>query len=167
MELRTTTPDMVPDARASAHRTLERWLRQISRDAQFRRLQRLWAAQPCRRFLRLPASEGLEAWFIGWPGGSVAPLHDHGRASGVVSVVSGRLVESFQRPGRHGWQERDWRAGERLELAPGVRHEVRNPGATIAYSVHVYAPRLECMTFYARTAEGGMQPIRMEHASQW
>jgi len=167
MELRTTTPDALPEARPSARRVLEHWLWQIPRDAQFRTLQQLWAAQPCRRFLRLPTTEGFEAWFIGWPGGSVAPLHDHGQASGVVGVLSGRLIESFHRPGLEGWQERTWRAGQRLELASGVCHEVRNTGTRIAYSVHVYTPRLERMTFYDRTSEGGMQPIRVEQASQW
>jgi predicted metal-dependent enzyme (double-stranded beta helix superfamily) len=167
MDLRITTLDMPLDRQASARRVLEQWLRHIPRDAQFARLQRLWAAQSCRRFLRLPTAEGLEAWFIGWPGGSLAPLHDHGSAAGVVGVLSGRLIESFQRPGLDGWQERDWRAGQRLELASGLCHEVRNAGTQIAYSVHVYAPRLERMTFYDRTVEGGIRPIRVEHASQW
>jgi predicted metal-dependent enzyme (double-stranded beta helix superfamily) len=167
MELSITTCDRRPAERPRARRTLEHWLWHIPRDARFGTLQQIWAAQPCRRFLRLPTIGGFEAWFIGWPGGSLAPLHDHGGASGVVGVLSGRLTESFHRPGLDGWQQRDWRAGQRLELAPGVCHEVRNPGTRIAYSVHVYAPRLECMTFYDRTAEGGMQPVRVEHASRW
>jgi hypothetical protein len=169
MDLRTTTPHVRSAERSPALGILEHWLSRIPRDAQFRTLQRLWAAQPCRRFMRLPTTEGFEAWFIGWPPGSVAPLHDHGHASGVVAVLSGRLVESFHLRGSNGWQQRDWRAGERIELASGVCHEVRNldAAARTAYSVHVYAPRLERMTFYDRTAEGGMQPIRVEHAAQW
>jgi predicted metal-dependent enzyme (double-stranded beta helix superfamily) len=167
MEPRTTTPDILPVERASARRVLSHWLWHIPRDAEFRTLQRLWAAQSCRRFLRLPATAGFEAWFIGWPGGSVAPLHDHGSASGVAGVLSGRLVESFHRPGLDGWQRREWCAGQRLELASGVCHEVRNADPRVAYTVHVYTPRLERMTFYDRTAEGGMQPVRVEHANQW
>src|ERR1700734_3693488 len=41
----------------------------------------------------IAASEGFEAWVIGWPPGGAIELHDHGESSGAVVVVDGELVE--------------------------------------------------------------------------
>jgi len=52
-----------------------------------------------RWFLPLLADERFEAWLLGWPSGKGIELHDHGRSSGGLYVVKGRLVETFAGPG--------------------------------------------------------------------
>jgi predicted metal-dependent enzyme (double-stranded beta helix superfamily) len=121
-----------------------------------------------RAYLPLePAAIRCEAWLIRWPPGSVAPLHDHGAAHGVAQVVRGALQELRFTPGIATPQRRDWRPGVSIELALGTCHEVRNTGVPVAYSIHVYAPRLEHMTFYDRGAAGELRPLRQERSREW
>jgi predicted metal-dependent enzyme (double-stranded beta helix superfamily) len=121
-----------------------------------------------RAYSRLSAAGfGCEAWLIRWPPGSVAPLHDHGRARGVAQVVAGTLNELRFVPGSAVPQLRDWRPGESIDLARGICHEVRNLAGHTAYSIHVYAPRLERMTFYDRGACGELRPVRQERSIEW
>jgi predicted metal-dependent enzyme (double-stranded beta helix superfamily) len=121
-----------------------------------------------RAYLQLgSAAIGCEAWLIRWPVGSVAPLHDHGMAYGVAQVVTGALFEQRFTPLVRVARERDWQPGAEVELAKGIYHEVRNLGLRTAYSIHVYAPRLEQMTFYARGARGELRALRQEQSVEW
>jgi hypothetical protein len=121
-----------------------------------------------RAYWRLsPAAMRCEAWLIRWPAGSVAPLHDHGRAHGVARVLAGTLHELRFVPGAARPQAGTWHPGESIVIARGLCHEVRNTSERTAYSVHVYAPRLERMTFYDRGACGELRPVRQERSTQW
>jgi predicted metal-dependent enzyme (double-stranded beta helix superfamily) len=121
-----------------------------------------------RAYLRLePTAIYYEAWLIRWPPGSVAPLHDHGGAHGVAHVLGGALHELRFTPGLAAPQHRDWLPGAEIDLALGTCHEVRNTAQAVAYSVHVYAPRLERMTFYDRGAAGELRPVRQERSREW
>lgn len=120
-----------------------------------------------RTYLRLAASPAAEAWLIRWPPGSVAPLHDHGAAYGLAHVIEGALHEWRFEPESAHPHLRKWTSSRAVELAHGTCHEVRNLGRDTAYSIHVYAPRLAHMTFYARAASGKLEPLRREAASQW
>lgn len=120
-----------------------------------------------RTYRRLTAGPGAEAWLIRWPPGSVAPLHDHGAAHGLARVIRGALHEWRFEPGSAPPCQREWTPGRTIELAHGTCHEVRNPTRETTYSIHVYAPRLAHMTFYARAASGALEPLRREAASHW
>ena len=63
--------------------------------------------------------------------------------------------------------QRLWRPAQVIELPQGVRHDVRNVTRRAAYSIHVYDPRLEHMTFYQRDAAGTLQPLRTELPREW
>lgn len=119
-----------------------------------------------RAYLRLPSREGCETWLIVWPPGARAPLHDHGGASALATVLSGELRESLQFGTGH-WVERTWRSGSRCEIAAHARHEVWNASENTAYSLHVYTPRLASMTFYERTREGGLRTLHSQRAEPW
>jgi hypothetical protein len=121
-----------------------------------------------RAYMRLPpAAECWEAWLIRWPPGSLAPLHDHGSAHGLAQVLTGSLSELCFTPRVTVARRRDWKPGAEIELARGTCHEVRNVEARVAYSIHVYAPRLEHMTFYDRAAGGELRPLRQERSREW
>jgi predicted metal-dependent enzyme (double-stranded beta helix superfamily) len=121
-----------------------------------------------RAYLRLEsAAVRCEAWLIRWPPGTLAPLHDHGAAYGLAEVVAGALHELRFRHGLTAPQHRDWKPGQPIELALGTCHEVRNAELLVAYSIHVYAPRLEHMTFYDRGAAGELYPVRQERSREW
>jgi predicted metal-dependent enzyme (double-stranded beta helix superfamily) len=120
-----------------------------------------------RSYLRLPVARSCEAWLIRWPAGSCAPLHDHGGARGVAAMVRGTLREWRTELGLVRSAKRAWRYGDSIELAVGTCHEVHNLQRQTAYSIHVYEPRLERMTFYDRTLAGDLRPLRQEGASQW
>jgi predicted metal-dependent enzyme (double-stranded beta helix superfamily) len=123
------------------------------------------AAGTEREWLLVAESEAYEAWVIGWPAGGALELHDHGGSRGVVSVVSGSLVETSVA-----------RFGDRLTLRTRTIsvatsplsigceriHDVMNPGPAPALSVHVYSPRLTSMTFF-ELAYDGLRAQRTDH----
>lgn len=121
-----------------------------------------------RGYLALaPAAVRCEAWLIRWPPGTIAPLHDHGTAHGLAQVLSGALDETRFASSASRALYREWTPEQVIVLPVGACHEVRNVGAGVAYSIHVYAPRLEHMTFYDRGAAGELRPLRQELADQW
>lgn len=110
-----------------------------------------------RRPVRLLATERYEAWVIGWTAGQAVELHDHGEAVGALTVVEGSLDELVLRGGR--LRRRSLPEGTTVRLPAGLVHDVVAPSPGASTSVHVYAPPLRTMTFYApdgrplRTAE--------------
>lgn len=149
-----------------ARRALDYWLGAIPALPAFPALQQCWAAKAERSFMRVPEPSGLEVWLIGWPPGTGAPLHDHGLAAGVAASLSGRLNESLRTPSGE-WSMRTWTPGLAVHLPRGVCHQVSNDESETAFSVHVYEPRLSFMTYYHRTSQGSLRPLRIEHAHQW
>ena len=149
---------------ASARQELARWRARL----RFDDLETLgvYPRDAQRSYLRLPSRGGCEVWLIVWPPGSRAPLHDHGEASAVASVLCGELCESLAL-GAGPFSERSWQPGGLLEIPRGARHEVWNAGEHTAYSLHVYTPRLANMTFYERTPSGALAPLRSESAEDW
>jgi hypothetical protein len=121
-----------------------------------------------RSYLRLPSAAQCEVWLICWPPGSRAPLHDHGGARGIASVLCGELQEViYQRGDGPSWVERTWGPDALITLSSEACHEVFNPHDETAYSLHVYEPRLLSMTYYARTPAGGVEVLRSEGADRW
>ena len=164
----STTPSLanateVP-ALAAAQRELAHWRARL----RFNDLESIdvYPRDAQRSYVRLPSHAGCEAWLIVWPPGSRAPLHDHGVASALASVLRGELSEALQL-GSDPFIQRTWRAGVTLEIPEGARHEVWNAGERTAYSLHVYTPRLASMTFYEHTEGGGLQVLRSERAEDW
>ena len=93
---------------------------------------------------------GCDAWAISWPPGSGLARHDHGGAQGAMAVVGGTLVERHGRTWAPGvFRRRVLDAGSVVGFGPDHIHGVRNEGVTHAVSLHVYAPSLETMHFYA------------------
>ncbi|MET0388232.1 MAG: cysteine dioxygenase family protein [Polyangiales bacterium] len=119
-----------------------------------------------RSYVRLPSRAGCEVWLISWPPGSRAPLHDHGEASALATVLSGELSEWLKLPEARP-VERIWRSHARLEIPTYARHEVWNASEHTAYSLHVYTPHLDSMTYYERTASGELRALHREEADQW
>ncbi|HEY2736097.1 MAG TPA: cysteine dioxygenase family protein [Polyangiales bacterium] len=120
-----------------------------------------------RSYLRLPTRADCEAWLICWPIGSSAPLHDHGGADGVAAVLTGQLHERRYLASAQRWIEQAWKPGAIIELAVPTCHAVHNLEPRVSYSIHVYAPRLDSMTFYEQNAEGGIERVRQEARSEW
>jgi predicted metal-dependent enzyme (double-stranded beta helix superfamily) len=119
-----------------------------------------------RSYVRLPSRAGCEVWLIAWPPGSGVPLHDHGEASALVTMLSGELQESLLPPDGPA-VERSWRRHGSLEIPRYARHTVWNASEQTAYSLHVYTPQLAAMTFYERLASGELRALRSEEAAQW
>jgi predicted metal-dependent enzyme (double-stranded beta helix superfamily) len=97
------------------------------------------------------ASQGLEAWVIGWPPGGAIELHDHGESRGAVVVAQGELVEMVVTEDGHGdlaATSTVLPASASVTFDMGHVHEIVNLGPGPAISVHVYAPRLTAMTYY-------------------
>jgi predicted metal-dependent enzyme (double-stranded beta helix superfamily) len=97
-------------------------------------------------------SRTFAAWVIGWPPGGAIDLHDHGDSAGAVVVRRGSLRETrvVRRDGHSlRLETSDLTAGVGARFDPGCVHDIVNVGGTLAVSVHVYAPRLRSMTYYA------------------
>jgi len=93
----------------------------------------------------------FDAWLIAWPTGGKVELHDHGAASGALSVISGTLVEAVPRrdeTGRLSLVHNELRAGTTLGFGTGHVHDVTNEAGELALSLHVYSPALTTMTFF-------------------
>jgi len=108
-----------------------------------------------RRPVRLLATDAYEVWVIGWTEGQGVDLHDHGGSIGVLVVTDGSLRE--HRPGQAA---HDLAAGTVQHLPSGLVHEVFNPSAVPATSIHVYSPPLVAMGYYEETGE---RTILLEH----
>ena len=155
------SPDVTP-----AQRELWYWRRRLLFDSTLAS-GAVYPRGAKRSYLRLPSRAGCEAWLICWPPGARSPLHDHGGASALATMLSGELHETLQSPEDQRWSQRVWHAYEAIELPADTRHEVWNASDVTAYSLHVYAPRLASMTFYERLRDGEVLALRHERADQW
>jgi quercetin dioxygenase-like cupin family protein len=95
-----------------------------------------------RWYHRLRVGPGYEVWLLSWVPGQGSGLHDHGRSSGVLTVLEGELTE------HGGAGRRTLSPGAQRLLAPGSVHGVVNDALTPAVSLHVYFPGLTEMTMH-------------------
>ncbi|MEV6795099.1 cysteine dioxygenase family protein [Streptomyces sp. NPDC051320] len=94
---------------------------------------------------------GYEVWLLSWVPGQGSGLHDHGRSSGVLTVLEGRLTEHSARG------TRTLSGGTQRVFAPGYAHEVVNESLEPAVSLHVYFPGLTEMPMHnARCAPASL-----------
>ncbi|MFD0372978.1 cysteine dioxygenase [Streptomyces sp. NPDC059071] len=100
-----------------------------------------------RWYHRLRTGPGYEIWLLSWLPGQGSGSHDHGRSSGVLTVVEGELTERTER----GVRTLD--AGAQRVFAPGYVHEVVNDSLEPAVSLHVYYPGLTEMPMHESVRE--------------
>lgn len=99
-----------------------------------------------RWYHRLEQGPGYEVWLLSWLPGQRSGAHDHGRSSGVFTVLDGTVTERSLT--RAGEARRELRPGGQRVFAPGYVHEVVNDTLEPAVSLHVYFPGLTEMTSY-------------------
>ncbi|GAA4917080.1 cysteine dioxygenase family protein [Streptomyces coeruleoprunus] len=86
---------------------------------------------------------GYEVWLLSWVPGQGTGPHDHGRSSGVLTVLEGELTERTEKGATK-------LAGGALRvLAPGRAHEIVNDSLEPAVSLHIYYPGLTDMPMHA------------------
>lgn len=102
---------------------------------------RAWQSDDCRREL-VHVEDDIEVWLLWWRPDHATPIHDHGGAITVTTVLSGALFE--ERFERHrfgvkpaGTIRRD--IGDYDTMAVPDIHRVRAIGPTI--SLHLHTPR--------------------------
>ncbi|WP_369215922.1 cysteine dioxygenase [Streptomyces flavofungini] len=96
-----------------------------------------------RWYHRLRTGPGYEVWLLSWVPGQGSGLHDHGRSSGVLTVLDGELTERTERGAKA------LAPGAQRVFAPGYVHEVVNDSLEPAISLHVYYPGLTEMPMHA------------------
>ncbi|TLS45835.1 cysteine dioxygenase [Streptomyces montanus] len=96
-----------------------------------------------RWYHRLSTGPGYEVWLLSWVPGQGSGLHDHGRSSGVLTVLDGTLTERTERG------TRALGSGAQRVFAPGYVHEVVNDALEPAVSLHIYYPGLTEMPMHA------------------
>ncbi|MFI5884953.1 cysteine dioxygenase [Streptomyces sp. NPDC051554] len=107
-----------------------------------------------RWYHRLSTGPGYEVWLLSWVPGQGSGLHDHGRSSGVLTVLDGTLTERTERG------TRALGAGAQRVFAPGYVHEVVNDTLEPAISLHVYFPGLTEMPLHTACARRtGSEPV--------
>lgn len=99
-----------------------------------------------RWYHRLRTGPGYEVWLLSWVPGQGSGLHDHGRSSGVLTVLRGELTELHPRTDRTVRRRLD--AGAQRVFAPGYAHEVVNDSLEPAVSLHIYFPGLTEMPIH-------------------
>ncbi|MEU7134827.1 cysteine dioxygenase family protein [Streptomyces sp. NPDC046261] len=115
-----------------------------------------------RWYHRLRTGPGYEVWLLSWVPGQGSGLHDHGRSSGVLTVLRGELTE---RTGDGRRPSRALGAGAQRVFAPGYVHEIVNDSLEPAVSLHVYFPGLTEMPMHRPDAyQGVASPVRTPHA---
>lgn len=91
---------------------------------------------------RVHAAPGYEVWLLSWLPGQITPIHDHGGAVTVTTVLSGAVLEErFERLAggqvRPSWTK--LRAtGDIDPIAPTAIHRVRPVGNAV--TLHLYVP---------------------------
>jgi len=95
-----------------------------------------------RWYHRLRTGPGYEVWLLSWLPGQGSGLHDHGRSSGVLTLLEGTLTERTARG------TRALTPGAQHVFAPGYAHEVVNDALEPAVSLHVYFPGLTEMPMH-------------------
>ncbi|MGW5864906.1 cysteine dioxygenase [Streptomyces sp. NPDC055239] len=96
-----------------------------------------------RWYHRLRTGPGYEVWLLSWVPGQGSGPHDHGRSSGVLTVLEGELTERTERG------QRAIGAGVQRVFAPGYVHDVGNDSLEPAVSLHIYYPGLTDMPMHA------------------
>ncbi|MFJ7149724.1 cysteine dioxygenase [Streptomyces sp. NPDC100445] len=107
-----------------------------------------------RWYHRLRTGPGYEVWLLSWVPGQGSGRHDHGRSSGVLTVLEGALTERTA----HGTRVLTAGAADTSPhggggewgrvFAPGYVHEVVNDTLEPAVSLHVYFPGLTEMPMH-------------------
>ncbi|MEW2810791.1 cysteine dioxygenase family protein [Streptomyces massasporeus] len=106
-----------------------------------------------RWYHRLRTGPGYEVWLLSWVPGQGSGLHDHGRSSGVLTVLDGTLTE------RTDVGRRVLRTGVQRVFAPEYVHQIDNDTLQPAVSLHVYHPALTHMPAHpAAHCEAHRQP---------
>ena len=117
-------------------------------------LRGLAAHDPVQRwYTRLALSDEVEVWLIAWAPGQGTRPHDHGGASGALTVLDGVLTETY-RDGDHPARRREVGAGRGSAFGPERVHTVANTGVINATSVQAYSPPLLPMGEATLTYEG-------------
>ncbi|CAL9518006.1 cysteine dioxygenase [Streptomyces sp. enrichment culture] len=96
----------------------------------------------------VPGTPGYEVWLLSWVPGQGSGRHDHGRSSGVLTVLDGALTERTARG------TRVLTPGSQRVFAPGYVHEVVNDTLEPAVSLHVYFPGLTEMPMHPAAGSG-------------
>jgi hypothetical protein len=118
---------------------------------------------PHRRwYRRLIASPYADVWLISWAAELPTELHDHAGSLGALTVVSGVLEEQRWVPAAGGLRTRRLVAGRAAGFGLGHVHDVVNPAAGHAVSVHAYSPPLTAMSYYAVDPGGALRRTRTE-----
>jgi mannose-6-phosphate isomerase-like protein (cupin superfamily) len=115
-----------------------------------------------RWWTQLIRDENVDVWLLSWLTTQETEFHDHGGSAAAFTVVQGALAES--RIGSYGAVDLshvEASSGSVQWVGPGVIHDVSNPFAQPAVSIHAYSPPLSSMTYYGRTPDGP-KPIRTE-----
>jgi hypothetical protein len=135
-------------------------LRRITRDYAAR--SDLWT--PLLRYgtehhwsMQVHADDDVDIWLITWLQKQSTTLHDHGGSAGAFTAVSGRVRE-YLASGR----EYDIAAGSTRSFGARHIHDVYNPYAEPAVSVHAYSPPLTEMSYYAQAPGGGIERLYTE-----
>lgn len=93
---------------------------------------------------RLLLTDDVEVALLGWAPGQGSAIHDHGDASGALTVVEGSLTEDWYTIGTtgrpHPVARRVLQRAATQTFTAGHVHRLANLGAQLATSVHVYAP---------------------------
>jgi quercetin dioxygenase-like cupin family protein len=108
-----------------------------------------------RWYARLETGPGYEVWLLSWvPGQGSGGPHDHGRSSGVLTVLQGELTE------RVGATRRSLVSGAQRVFAPGLVHDVVNESLEPAVSLHIYFPGLTEMPMHSvQCAPSAQEPV--------
>jgi Cysteine dioxygenase type I len=121
-----------------------------------------------RRYARLFRTDTVEAWVIAWAPSAYLGLHDHGDSSGAFQVVAGHLREvSTDLVARPRLATRRLGPGTLRTLGPTHVHDLWNPTAAPALSVHVYSPPLRAMSFYSDQPATYLAKQRTETEAEW
>ncbi|MEU6538338.1 cysteine dioxygenase family protein [Streptomyces sp. NPDC047000] len=138
----STVAEFAGLARAiAADRT--RWAHLVRYDATTRWYHRLRAVPQALGSARAGETPiGYEVWLLSWVPGQGSGRHDHGRSSGVLTVLEGTLTEHTAR-GTHALG-----AEAQKVFAPGYVHEVVNDTLEPAVSLHIYFPGLTEMPMH-------------------
>jgi predicted metal-dependent enzyme (double-stranded beta helix superfamily) len=124
-------------------RDLTNILRDLARghESDFIRRARFCDGPECHHEM-IQAGPGYELWLLSWLPGQITPIHDHGGAVTVTTVLAGAVLEERFELTRGLEVRPTWttvrEVGDLDAIDPLVIHRVRPIGSAV--TLHLYAP---------------------------
>jgi predicted metal-dependent enzyme (double-stranded beta helix superfamily) len=90
----------------------------------------------------------VEVVLITWPPGSRSVAHDHGKSSGIIRVIKGKIYQDvYAKKNKKFIKRITYGKDDIIVETPDLIHIMGNASKTPSQSLHIYTPKLKMNYF--------------------